>query len=335
MGSAPPRCSGRPATSTAAAGRAGGRGAVRDRRARPFLKWAGGKRQLLPALQDYYPDDFGDYYEPFLGSGAVFFDLAGAGRLDSSEVHLTDVNADLIGCWLQLMKQCETVVQRLQELQAGYDPDTREHYYRVRDEFNPLREAIMNGSSPQAEKYTARLAAMFIYLNRTGYNGLFRLNSSGYFNVPRGDYKSPKICDKDNLLRVASTLSQLSAKIEHASFEAAVSSAQAGDFVYFDPPYAPMSTTARFTTYTAGGFDSEDQRALQQVVFDLVRKGCRVVLSNSKTSEITALYKDDSEAKNLDIEAHTVPARRAINSNASRRGHVDEYIITNVRRRAA
>ena len=344
MGSAPPLNSRRPASSTDAPNRAGGRRAdrdqhaaggrraVRDQHARPFLKWAGGKRQLLPALREYYPEDFGDYYEPFLGSGAVFFDLAGAGRLDSREVHLTDVNADLIGCWLQLLDNRETVIQLLRELQAGYDADSRDHYYRVRAEFNPLREAIMNGRGPQAEKYTARLAAMFIYLNRTGYNGLFRLNSSGHFNVPRGDYRSPKICDEANLLRVASTLSRLSARIEHASFEVAVSLAKAGDFVYFDPPYAPMSTTARFTSYTADGFGNEEQQRLQRVILELADRQCHVVLSNSTAPQITALYRDNSEARKLNIKAHTVPARRAINSKASRRGHVDEYIITNVRK---
>ena len=333
MGSAPPLDTGRPASSTEAANRRGGRCAVRGRHARPFLKWAGGKRQLLPTLRGYYPENFGDYYEPFLGSGAVFFDLAGAGRLDSRGVHLTDVNADLIGCWLQLLDHRETVIQLLRELQSGYDADSREHYYRVRKEFNPLREAIMNGNGPKAENYSARLAAMFIYLNRTGYNGLFRLNSSGHFNVPRGDYRSPKICDEENLLHVASTLSQLSAKIEHASFEAAVSPAQAGDFLYFDPPYAPMSTTARFTSYTADGFGEEEQQRLQRVILELADRGCHVVLSNSTAPQITALYRDNSDAKKLNIEAHTVSARRAINSNASRRGHVDEYIITNVRKR--
>ncbi len=334
MDSAPPVSAGRPSSPTDAASRSGRRRFVHDRPARPFLKWAGGKRQLLPALGEYYPDDFGNYYEPFLGSGAVFFDLAGAGRLDHGEVHLTDVNADLIGCWLQLLNHWEMVIQRLQELQGDYyDADPRDHYYQVRDDFNALRKKIMNGSEPQAEKYTARLAAMFIYLNRTGYNGLFRLNSSGHYNVPRGDYRSPKICDEDNLVRVASTLSQLSAKIEHASFECAVSSAQAGDFVYFDPPYAPMSATARFTSYTSDGFGERRQSELQRVVFELVRKGCHVVLSNSTAPEIKELYKDNVEAKKLYIEAIPVPARRAINSNASRRGHVLEYIITNLPRR--
>jgi len=303
-----------------------------NRALRPFLKWAGGKRQLLPALRGFYPDGFGTYHEPFLGSGAVFFDLAG--RLAGGRVRLTDVNADLIGCWLRLRDNPDEVIAGLRKLATGYRQAPDEHFYRVRnDEFNPARREIMNGTAPRAEAYTADLAAMFIYLNRTGYNGLFRLNSSGLFNVPRGRYRNPRICDEDNLRRVSSTLAELRATIEHASFDAVLQSACAGDFIYFDPPYAPLSATAQFTSYTSDGFGVEDQRQLQRVLFELARKGCHVVLSNSTAPEIAALYENNPEARKLDIAAHTVPARRAINSNAARRGHVDEYIITNVPKR--
>ena len=303
-----------------------------NRALRPFLKWVGGKRQLLPALRDFYPGGFGTYHEPFLGSGAVFFDLAR--RLANGRVRLTDVNADLIGCWLRLRDNPEEVIAGLRKLATDYRKAPDEHFYRVRnDEFNPARKEIMNGAGLRAEAYTPDLAAMFIYLNRTGYNGLFRLNSSGLFNVPCGRYRNPRICDEDNLQRVSSVLCELSVAIEHASFHAVLQSASAGDFIYFDPPYAPLSTTAQFTSYTAGGFGAKDQRELQQIVLGLVRKGCHVVLSNSTAPQVRELYRDNSEAKKLNIEAHTVPARRAINSNAARRGHIDEYIITNVRKR--
>ena len=304
-----------------------------NRALRPFLKWAGGKRQLLPALRDFYPDGFGTYHEPFLGSGAVFFDLAG--RLANGRVRLTDVNADLIGCWLRLRDNPDEVIAGLRELATGYRKAPDEHFYRVRnDEFNPARREIMNGNGLRAEAYTPDLAAMFIYLNRTGYNGLFRLNSTGLFNVPRGRYKNPRICDEDNLRRVSSTLSALSARIEHASFDAVLQSARAGDLVYFDPPYAPLSTTARFTSYTSDGFGSKDQRHLQRVLIELAQRKCHVVLSNSTAPEIAGLYDGNKDAERVGLRAHTVPARRAINSDASRRGHVDEYVITNVRRRA-
>jgi DNA adenine methylase len=333
MGSAPQLGPGVQPPSTVASSPARGQRPGRARPVRPFLKWAGGKRQLLPRLREFYPEKFRAYHEPFLGSGAVFFDLASAGRLGNAEVRLTDVNSDLVGCWLRLRKSPTAVVERLRELQANHDAAPRDHYYRVRDEFNPLREAIRNGSGPQAEKYTARLAAMFIYLNRTGYNGLFRLNSSGWFNVPRGKYKNPKICDEDNLRRVSSTLSGLSVELQHASFEAVEQVARPGDFLYFDPPYAPLSATAQFTSYTSDGFDSEDQQHLQRVLIELAKRKCHVLLSNSTAPQIAALYDGNADAERVGLQAYTVRARRAINSNAARRGHVDEYIITNLPRR--
>ena len=180
--------------------------------ARPFLKWAGGKRQLLPQLRRFYPEQFRAYHEPFLGSGAVFFDLAAAGGLDGRSVRLTDVNADLIGCWRQVRDAPEAVIERLRTLESGYDAAPAEHYYRVRDEeFNPARRNSVRG--PGA--YTPDLAAMLIYLNRTGYNGLFRLNSKGMFNVPRGRYVNPRICDAENLRRVAATLAAPAVEIDY------------------------------------------------------------------------------------------------------------------------
>ena len=335
MGSPPQLVSGVQASATAASNRAGGQRAVADRRARPFLKWAGGKRQLLPRLREFYPAAFGAYHEPFLGSAAVFFDLADSGALQHGKVRLTDVNADLIGCCLRLRDEPQKVIGHLRKLAAGHAAEPEEHYYRIRDEiFNPARAAITNGRHPRPEAYSARLAGMLIYLNRTGYNGLFRLNSSGLFNVPCGRYKNPRICDEENLRRVSSTLSALSVKMEHAGFDTVLRHARAGDFIYFDPPYAPMSTTAHFTSYTSDGFGADDQRHLQQVMIELAKRKCHVVLSNSTAPEIASLYDGNGDAENAGLQAHKVPARRAINSNASRRGHVLEYIITNLSRRA-
>ena len=303
---------------------------------RPFLKWAGGKRQLLPALRRFYPRRFGTYHEPFLGSGAVFFDLAGAGRVSAGRIRLADVNADLIGCWLRLRDDPDAVVAGLRRLEAGHRAAPAEHFYRVRnDEFNPARREIMNGIGPRAERYSADLAAMFIYLNRTGFNGLFRLNAAGLFNVPSGRYANPRICDEDNLRRVSATLAELSAAVEHAPFDAVLRSADAGDFAYFDPPYAPLSSTAHFTSYTADRFGADDQRRLQQVVIALAERGCRVLLSNSTAAEITDLYDGNPDAKRAGLRAYRVPARRAINSDASRRGRVEEYVVTNLPRRRA
>ncbi len=175
---------------------------------------------------------------------------------------------------------------------------------------------------------------MFIYLNRTGYNGLFRVNSKGMFNVPPGAYDNPGICDATNLERVSTTLSQLDVEIEHLSFLQMLGAAEAGDFVYFDPPYAPLSTTAQFTSYTAAGFTGNDQQQLQREMIRLAEKQCYVLLSNSAAPEIRALYDENPDARRVRLEAHLVPARRAINSNASRRGYVEEYIITNLPERS-
>ena len=302
----------------------------------PFLKWAGGKRQLLPVLRHFYPARFGSYHEPFLGSGAVFFDLVNAGLVRRGSVRLTDVNADLIGCCLRLRDQAGEVVASLQRLVRARRRDPKAHYYRVRDrQFNPARTAIMNGAAPRPDAYTPELAAMLIYLNRTGYNGLFRLNSRGQFNVPLGRYKNPRICDEENLLRVSSTLSTLSATIEHGSYDAVLQAARPGDFIYFDPPYAPLSATAQFTSYTSDGFTREDQQHLQQVAIELATRKCLVLLSNSTAPEIATLYDGNADAEKAGLRSHKFPARRAINSNAARRGHVDEYVISNLPRRTS
>ena len=295
--------------------------------ARPFLKWAGGKRQLLRQLRRFYPDQFGAYHEPFLGSGAVFFDLADAARLRRRSVRLTDVNVDLIGCWLQVRDQPDAVIERLRALAAGYSEEPADHYYRIRDkEFNPARADVKRGPG----SYTPDLAAMLIYLNRTGYNGLFRLNSKGTFNVPRGRYTNPRICDEENLRRVSATLAGLAVEINREPYRQVLSSARKGDFIYFDPPYAPPSVTAQFTSYTSGGFTSADQQQLQQVVIELAARGCHVLLSNSTAQEITDLYDGNPDTLRVGIRAHRVTARRAINSNAARRGEIMEYAITNV-----
>ena len=217
---------------------------------RPFLKWAGGKRQLLPVLRRFYPARFHGYHEPFLGSGAVFFDLMNRGRLPAERVRLTDMNTDLIGCCLRLRDAVDGVVAALRRLDTARRRDPEAHYYRVRDrEFNPGRAAIMNGSAPRPDAYTPELAAMLIYLNRTGYNGLFRLNAKGTFNVPRGRYANPRVCDEANLRAVAAAFDDAGATIDHAPYDALLQHAQAEDFIYLDPPYAPLSRTAHFTSY--------------------------------------------------------------------------------------
>ena len=300
---------------------------------RPALKWAGGKRQLLPQIRRCYPTVFKNYCEPFVGSGAVFFDLYNQGLLGGRQSTLIDSNADLIGCYLSIRDRTPQVIHHLERLTSAHQADPHQHYYQVRDkQFNPARRRIFHGTNPASQRYTASLAAMLIYLNRTGFNGLFRLNSHGGFNVPPGRYRNPRICDADNLKAVATALRN-NVTLVQDNFESVVSHVMPGDFVYFDPPYAPLTSTALFTSYTAKGFSFEDQERLQQLVVQLALGGCWVLLSNSTAPEVTRLYDGNREAAAAGLRAHKVPARRAINSDASKRGTVLEYLITNIPRR--
>jgi DNA adenine methylase len=301
---------------------------------RPLLKWVGGKRQLLPELRRFYPRSFGRYIEPFFGSGAVFFDLHSGGLLDGHEVVLIDSNADLIGCYEAVRDAPEQVADALDDLAAAHARGGRDHYYEVRDRrFNPLRNERRQADGRIA--YTPELAAMLVYLNRTGFNGLFRVNASGAFNVPAGRYEKPRIADRANLLRVAVALGDRRVALEFGSFERAKEIAAPGDFLYVDPPYAPTSRTANFTSYTMQRFDRDDHERLQQMVVALARRGCQVLLSNSTAGDIAALYDENADATAVGLRALRVAARRAVNSNGARRGPVEEYLITNIGRGGA
>ena len=290
---------------------------------RPLLKWAGGKRQLLPQLRSYYPVHFTRYIEPFFGSGAVFFDLLNTGRLRGRCAALADVNPDLIGCYRAVRDDVAEVIRALGALAREHACRGNELYYEVRERFNDMRAA-----GGLRGLYTPEMAAMLIYLNRTGFNGLFRQNRDGAFNVPAGRYLNPRICDPDHLRAVAHAWQQRGVRIELASFDATLAQAGRGDFVYCDPPYAPLSRTASFAHYTAGGFTALDQLRLQQAVIMAAQRGATVVLSNSSAPEIVTGY-TTPEAADAGLVVRTVPARRAINSHAGKRGPVDELIITN------
>ncbi len=299
--------------------------------ARPILKWAGGKRQLLPALRPYYPEAFDRYFEPFVGSGAVFLDLHNAGRLDGREARLSDTNADVIGCYRMVRDAVDAVIAALRTMADGHRVDGRRHFYAIRDErFNPERRRIHERPDPE-RLYTPELAAMVIYLNRTGYNGLFRVNRRGSFNVPAGRHGSIRICDADNLQRLSAALGRPGVSLAVRPFQEALAGAGARDFVYLDPPYAPVSRTASFTSYTAASFGPEQQSVLQQTVIAMAGRGARVLLSNSVAPDISRLYMENSDARRAGLTTRTVQARRAINSRASLRGAVLEYLITNVR----
>jgi DNA adenine methylase len=225
--------------------------------------------------------------------------------------------------------EVEEVIAELERLAGEHRRRGREHFYEVRDgRFNPWRRTVVAGRGRR--RYPPGLAAMLIYLNRTGYNGLYRLNARGDYNVPAGRYDAPRICDAENLRRVSQALGRRGVSIVTGGFEAALADAGPGDFVYVDPPYAPVSATARFTAYTAGGFGPADQARLRDVVVELARRGAAVLLSNSTAPEIQVLYVDHRPARAAGLRAFTVPARRAINSRGTARGPVLEYLITNL-----
>ena len=267
--------------------------------ARPVLKWAGGKGRLLPELLGRTPSTFEVYHEPFIGGGALFFALAGQGRL--GRAYLSDANPSLIDVYLALRDDVEAVIGVLRE--HVYE---RAHYYRVRA-LDPA-----NLSRPER-------AARVIYLNKTCYNGLYRENRKGQFNVPFGRYKNPTICDEPNL-RAASRVLQ-GVDIGRRHFCTIVHYAQPGDFVYFDPPYHPLSATANFTAYDRSGFGPDDQRQLRDVFAALGERGARAMLSNSDTPFVRELYDG--------FAIDQVHVARAVNSKASGRGKVAEVIVRN------
>lgn len=266
---------------------------------RPFVKWVGGKTQLLPALFELLPRKFGTYHETFVGGGAFFFGLHRAESLRGHEVHLSDVNKELVSTYAAIRDEVSGVVRALE--QHRHD---RDHYYAMRAE------------DPWSLSATAR-AARLLYLNRTGFNGLYRVNRKGEFNVPFGRYDNPTICDHTNLLAVSKALK--TATIEHRSFETVLDRAERGDLVYFDPPYVPVSPTANFVGYAQGGFGEAEQERLAEVFETLARRGVSVMHSNSDTPWIRRRY-----------GAHrmvSVTARRNVNSRASDRGPVGEVVV--------
>jgi len=268
---------------------------------RPFLKWVGGKRQLLPELLKAVEaaKPYRRYHEPFLGGGALFFALARTGQLRGTS-YLSDVNKNLIEACLGVRDDVETVVKLLREHKARH---CESYYYEVRS------------NVPRA---LTKKAARLIYLNKTCYNGLYRENSKGKFNAPFGRYKNPKICDEENLRVVSKTLSGVS--IEARSFASVLTFAKRGDLVYFDPPYQPISETADFTSYAKEGFSESEQKDLSAVFARLANRGVKVILSNSKTDFIVELYKS--------YFVYQVFANRVVNSKADRRGKIPEALIT-------
>jgi DNA adenine methylase len=262
---------------------------------RPFLKWAGGKTRLIAQYKQYFPQQYQTYYEPFLGGGAIFF------HLHPRTARLTDINADLITTYRCVRDHVEELISLLQEHQNKHN---KEYYYDVRN--------YTKGS--ELEK-----AARLIYLNKTCFNGLYRVNSQGKFNVPLGRYKNPNICPQD-ILRAASA-ALAGAEIQQADFTNILNYAKnSDDFVYFDPPYHPISETSYFTAYSNSCFGETQQLQLRDIFQELARRGVKVMLSNSDCEFIRAIYDG--------FHIQTILAPRSINSNAKKRGQITEVLVT-------
>ncbi|MDT0189106.1 DNA adenine methylase [Rothia terrae] len=267
---------------------------------KPVVKWVGGKRQLLPEISKHLPDSFGRYFEPFLGGGAVLLNL------QPSHALVSDLNGELINLYEAIRDSPEELL----ELFKSY-PNDPDFYYELR------------GVDRDADAFSRLLpverAARMLYLNRTGFNGMYRVNSKGHMNIPFGRYKNPSV-DAENLLAVSAYLNG-DVEILNGDYRDAVVSAGAGDFVYFDPPYDPVSETSAFTAYQANGFTRENQSELAALCRELDARGTKFMLSNSNTEFVRDLY----HGFNIEV----VFARRSVNSVGSKRGVVEEVLVTN------
>jgi DNA adenine methylase len=272
---------------------------------KPFVKWAGGKRQLIPVLSRQFPQKFGTYFEPFLGGGAVFFHLLS--QNPNQKFSISDLNSDLVLAYITIRDRVEELISSLKNHSKKYSEDKNSYYYQIREK----------ESKEQIEK-TSRL----IFLNRTCFNGLYRVNSKGKFNVPLGRYSNPNIANEENLRAVSQILQSRKISIKCRDFSSILDDAKKDDFIYFDPPYQPVSQTANFTSYTNRDFNFEDLKRLVDLCNDLDSKGCKVVLSNSNTSEVKGMFDKIWKIKKIE-------ANRAINSDSKKRTGHSELVIRN------
>lgn len=268
---------------------------IPERPPKPFLKWAGGKGRLLEQFAPLLPKKYARYFEPFLGGGALFFGLR------PKKARLSDVNAELVDCYTAVRDDVDSLIAELKR--HRYEKD---HFYRVR------------ALDPRSLSLPAR-AARTIFLNKTAFNGLYRVNSSGQFNVPFGRHRDPQFCDEDNLRACCRALRKVELIV--ADFTDVLKKSNEGDFVYFDPPYVPVSKTAYFTAYAPGGFGWPDQQRLAAVFVELDRMGVQVMLSNSDVPALRKLY--------AGYRLDRVAAARAINSKVEGRGKIAELVVRN------
>ena len=283
---------------------------------KPFIKWAGGKRGIIETLESkgFIPKKFNRYFEPMVGAGAVFFHIAE--NYNPKKCIISDINSDLINTYKAIKRDVNELIHEISKIKDGFCNSEKrsEFYYKNRDEFNKLKKDKENNLICQA--------ALFIFLNKTCFNGLYRVNKKDEFNVPFGRYKNPSIYDEDNLKKVSKLLQNTT--ILNQDFEETVKDAKEGDFVYFDPPYVPLSKTSDFTSYTKLDFGLDDQKRLARVVNDLAKKRCYVMESNSSSDEIKNIFE---EYQKLNI--YTIKAPRFISCKSDGRRPIEESVINN------
>ena len=295
-----------------------------EKTVKPFLKWAGGKGQLLKEIERYYPFDSGKitkYAEPFVGGGAVLFDILS--KYDLEQIYISDINAELINTYRIIRDDIDALIKMLYGMKNEFislDADARKEYYmKQRERFNDLK--VNANESINIEK-----AALMIFLNKTCFNGLFRVNKKGLFNVPMGSYKNPMICDEANLRAVSEKLQNVT--IVCGDYRESADFIDENTFVYFDPPYRPITDTASFTAYTENLFNDEEQIELARFVDKMHKKGAKVVISNSDPKNSNT---EDDFFDNI-YSAHKikrVEATRMINCNSEARGKIKELLISN------
>ena len=281
-------------------------GRIIKERPKPFVKWVGGKRQLLRQFKElglYPPENFNPnkatYFEPFVGGGAVFFDLF------PQKAVLFDLNSELITTYNVIKNDVENLIKSLRRHKHN-----KKYFLKMRAK-NPKRFSGLN------------IASRFIYLNRTGFNGLYRVNRSGEFNVPFGSYNNPLICDEENLRKINNVLQKVDVFCD--DYKKVVNMTKKGDFIYLDPPYYPVNGTSNFTSYTSNSFLEKEQEELKNVFVELHKRGCFVMLSNSCTAFINKLY----SGLGRKIKVRKIKANRMINSNSKKRGKINEVLVIN------
>ena len=290
--------------------------------AKPFVKWVGGKSQLLDEIREKYPSQIEKYCEPFVGGGAVLFDVLG--KFKPKKVLINDINKELINTYKQIRDNCENLIAQLSEIQNRYKSQSLEenkaYFYEKRERYNELK---VNGD----EAENLEKAALFIFLKKPCFNGLYRVNSKGLFNVPFNNAKNPLLCDEENLRACSKLLQNVEMKV--GDYKECGTFIDKKTFVYIDPPYRPLTQTAAFTSYSENGFADKEQIELGNFITEISRKGAVVLASNSdpKNADKNDDFFDKLYA-NFKIER--VSASRMINSNAKKRGSINELLISNV-----